>query len=227
MPKYCPQCGQVYGEAARFCDQEGTELVSASHPTAEPPGRRRGWKAWVIGLGLLVAVLAGTFYAVTAYFSKNIAVTFESFAVPQKARDGANDVSGLVDRAKGVARALSGTGDLIARVRVKNSTALSGRITAASYTIFLNDEEVGQGTWAAPEGEAVALDSSGEAVFDLPMRLHPGNALSGALDGVTGEGFSFKIKGDLTLSVMVAHFRVPFTVNHIQVAIPAAGVRDL
>ncbi|MEN3331209.1 MAG: hypothetical protein V7641_574 [Blastocatellia bacterium] len=226
MPKYCPQCGQVYSEAARFCDQEGTELVPASGPTTAMSSRRGGWKVWVITLGLLAVILGGTFYAIVTYFSRNMTVTFEGFAIPQKAKEDANGSPGLIDRAKGVARAFTGTGDVIARVRVKNSTALSGRITSARYKIFLNDQEVGQGTWAAPESGAIALDSGGEAAFDLPMRFSPGNALAGAIDAITGEGMSFKIEGDLSVSIAIISFRVPFTVRHVQVAVPASEVQD-
>lgn len=226
MPKYCAQCGQTYSDVAKFCDQEGTELIPMGRPTTAIPDKRRGWKVWAITLGLLTVFMGGAFYAVPAYFSRNIAITFESFAVPQKAQEDPNVVPGLINRAKGMARALTGTGDLVARVRVKNSTALSGRVTAADYTIFLNEQAVGQGTWAAPDATAVVLDSGGEAVFDLPMRLNPGNALAGALDGVTGAGFSLKIEGHLAVSMTVISFRVPFTVKHIQMAIPASEIRD-
>jgi len=186
-----------------------------------PPSKSKsGWKIlaalFVVGaLAVGVAVVA-----FPPYVRGEVTFTLEKVSLPERKADPGGVISGAVSGFVGdvtaAARAITGTGDVIARVRVKNGMPLSGAVTAAHYVMVINDKEVGHGDWNAG-ASSVALPSGGEAVLELPFQLDTKNLAAGALDALTGQPMAVKLNGEATVTAMGASVNAPFSLSPAEV----------
>ena len=94
-----------------------------------------------------------------------VEVTVEDISIARQDEGDSNGVGSIIDKVKGAAKAAMGKGDLTARLNVKNKTALSVYITAARYSIFMGDKEIGKGNWTATEGAPAPAPSNTTAVL--------------------------------------------------------------
>ncbi len=172
-------------------------------------------------IGCVVVALVAAFFAVSHYMRGGVEVTVEDISIARQ--DGA-DESGLgriLDKVKGAAKAVMGKGDLTARLNVKNNTAISVYITAARYSIFMGDKEIGKGNWTATEGAPAAFPSHADVALDLPLRLDGSSVLAGVIESLEveslkGRDASFRVEGDITVSLAFYNITVPFKAGYTQ-----------
>jgi hypothetical protein len=210
MSKRCPQCQQLYAENARFCDVDGTPLVALE--TRVLPAARRPW----LWLGLGLALLLGAPFAAHQLYQRHLrahfTVTLENVFL-------ATESAGLLGRALTLAQAVAGDANLVARVKLDNSTLFSGAIISARYALSLGERQLGQGTWMAPQP---APFQPGQSLgLDLPFRLDSRQTVGGLLDRVsgqltgqlTGPSGPLRMQGELVVRVWGFDFPVPFDVT--------------
>ncbi len=216
MPKYCPACGLAYSDTAMYCDQEGEELVFKESPAA-PRRRYALWKILLPVIVLLVIALFGGFFYLKSQVHNHINLTFQSFSIPQQGGGNSGETPGIIDRAVGVVRSVTGTGDIIAQVKVRNDTPWQGNLLAADYLIYLNDKEIGRGQWKAPNGSVVVIRGGEDISLNLPVQLQPGAGISGGIDTLLGKEPAIRMEGKMSLSVTFFEFEVPFKLSKLEV----------
>ncbi len=221
MPKQCPTCRRIHADHVQFCDMDATPLRSletnvAPAPPAMPPapaGRaRRRWIQLSIGLVLLAAAAVGAHQLYSQHLKTHFAVTLENVFLTAES-------AGLLERALTLAQVATGNANLVARVRLDNSTIFSGTITAARYSLRTGERELGQGVWTAPQ--PIPFQPGQQVSLDLPFRLDSRGALGSLFDQISGqlngqwagrEG-PLRMQGELTVRVWGLDFPIPFDVS--------------
>jgi LEA14-like dessication related protein len=180
--------------------------------------RKRGWKL-LAGLLVLVAVAAGLVaLAFPGYLRGEVTFTLEKVSLPERKPDSGGVLAGIIGDVSAAAKAITGTGSVIARVRVRNGMPLSGAVTAAHYVIVINEKEVGHGNWDAG-GSSIALPSGEEAVLELPFELDTKTLAGSALDVLTGQPMAVKLKGEATITVVGVSVNAPFSLSPMEVKV--------
>lgn len=220
MPKQCPQCLQVYGDHAKFCDRDGAILDAAS-PEADPLATRIGSRRhrarrrlpWIIiaaALLAVVAVAAPGYLWLRGNLQSRVAVSLEGITLTGGASPAQGDERpSLLGRIVDLAKVAAGSRDLAARVKIANSTIFSGAIKSATYTIMAGDGEIGRGSW---DSSALPLKFKAGEEFnlDLPFRLDGGNVAASALDALSGQPTPVEMRGEMGVEVFAITFIIPF-----------------
>lgn len=174
-----------------------------------------------IMISCIVVALVAAFFAVNYYMRGGVEVTVEDISIARQDRTDANgtDSSGvgqILDKVKGAAKAVMGKGDLTARLNVRNNTALSVYITAARYSVFMGDKEIGRGNWTATEGAPAVFPSHENVSLDLPLRLDGSSVLASVIESLGSHDASFRVEGDITVSLAFYNITVPFKSGYAQ-----------
>ena len=174
----------------------------------------------LLAIGCVVVALVAAAFALSHYMRGGVEVTLEDISIAR--RDGADSsgVGKILDKVKGAAKAVMGKGDLTARLNVKNNTAFSVYITAARYSIFMGDKEIGKGNWTATEGAPAAFPSHEGVALELPLRLDGPSILASVIEALEGRDASFRVEGDMTISLAFYNITVPFKTNYTQIELP-------
>ena len=174
----------------------------------------------LIVIGCVVFALAATFFALSYYMRGGVEVTVEDISIARQDGADSSAVGQILDKVKGAAKAVIGKGDLTARLSVRNNTALSVYITAARYSVFMGDKEIGKGNWTATEGAPAAFPSHEDVALDLPLRLDGSSVLASVIESLKGRDASFRVEGEITVSLAVYSITVPFKASYAQVELP-------
>ena len=167
-------------------------------------------------IGCVVAALVAAAFAARYYMRGGVEVTVEDISIARQ--DGADPsaLGQILDKVKGATKAVTGKGDLTARLNVKNNTSLSVYITDARYSIFMGDKEIGKGNWTATEGAPAAFPSHTDVALDLPLRLDGSSVLASAIESLGGRDASFRVEGDITVSLAFYKITIPFKAGYAQ-----------
>lgn len=171
-------------------------------------------------IGCLVVALAASPFVLSRYLRGGVDVTVEDISIARQDGADSKGLGQILDKLKGAAKAVVGKGDLTARLNVKNNTSLSVYITAARYTIFMGDKEIGKGAWAATEGAPAAFPSHTNVALELPLRLDGSSVLASVIETLGGKDASFRVEGDISVSLALYDITVPFKADYAQVALP-------
>ena len=174
----------------------------------------------LIVIGSVVVALVAAVFALSYYMRGGVEVTVENISIAQQDGAESGGVGKILDKVKGAAKAVMGKGDLTARLNVKNNTALSVYITAARYSIFMGDTEIGKGNWTATEGAPAAFPSHTGVALELPLRLDGSSVLASVMESLGGKDASFRVEGDITVSLAVYNITVPFKASYAQAELP-------
>ncbi|MGH9765169.1 MAG: LEA type 2 family protein [Blastocatellia bacterium] len=179
--------------------------------------RRRRWKLWAGLLVFAALAVVGALYFIPGYLRSGVTFTLESVSLPEPEAN-----SSLLPRIIGevttAAKAVTGTGDVLARVRVRNAMPFSSSVSSARYVVLINEKEAGRGSWA-PKDSSIALPSGQEVVLDLPFQIDPQSVAGSTFDALRGKPLAFKLKGEATISVMGLSFNAPFYLSPMQVSV--------
>ena len=170
----------------------------------------------LIVIGCVVVALVAAVFAVRYYMRGGVEVTVEDISIARQDGADSSGVGQILDKVKGAAKAVMGKGDLTARLNVKNNTALSVYITAARYSIFMGDKEIGKGNWTATEGAPAAFPSHTDVALELPLRLDGSSVLASVIESLGGRDASFRVEGDITVSLAFYNITVPFKAGYAQ-----------
>lgn len=218
MSKQCPQCGQVYDDQERYCHQEGAALV-ASPSTVAPRRATTRWAKWALVVGMIAIALLGVFFGLRAYMRGGVTVAVESITVTEQDSD-ANAGTKTLERIVGAAKALFDKGDLIARLRVRNDTAIPVTIISARYTFSLSDREIGNGAWEPTEGAPARLPARQSIALDLPFQLESKNLILSVITALTHKETALRVEGVVTVALLSYHVTVPFKALYTQADLP-------
>ena len=218
MPKQCPQCGKVYDDQASYCHREGAELVAVPQAVAPRPAARR-WVKWAVVAGVIVVAILGAFFGLRAYLRGGVTVIVENIAVAEQEGSQSEDAK-IKDRIVGALKAIFGNSDLLARLRVRNDTAIPVTIISARYTLSLSDREIGSGNWAATEGAPANLPAHGSVALDLPFQLEGKSLLLGVVEALTRTDTALRVDGVVTVALWSYRVNVPFKANYTQASLP-------
>jgi LEA14-like dessication related protein len=172
-------------------------------------------------IGCVVIAVVAAFFGLGVYMRSNVEVTVEDISI--SADSGGADsgaVGKVLDKITGAAKAVMGKGDLTARLKVKNDTALSAHITSARYWILMGDKEIGRGNWTATEGAPAAFRSREAITLELPFRLDSRSVLASVVESLGGKDLPFRVEGDITISLPLYNVTVPFKASYIKVELP-------
>lgn len=174
----------------------------------------------LLAIGCVVVALVAAMFALSHYLRGGVNVTVEDISIAR--HDGADSsiVGSILDKVKGAAKAVVGQGDLTARLNVKNNTSLSVNITAARYSVFMGDKEIGKGYWVATEGAPAEFPSHKDVALELPLRLDGPSVLASVMESLKVREASFRVEGDLTVSLAFYHITVPFNSSYTQLELP-------
>jgi LEA14-like dessication related protein len=190
-------------------------------PTAQTP--RSFWRRWkpllFAALALGVA-LAASILALGAYMRGGVEVAVVDISIARQDSANAGAAGKVFESIVGAAKAAMGKGDVLARLKVRNNTSLSVYITAARYSVFIGDNEIGKGSWVATEGAPAAFRSREDVTLDLPIRLDNRSAFASLVESLQGKDASFRVEGDLTMSLALYSVTVPFKADYIQIDLP-------
>jgi LEA14-like dessication related protein len=218
MPNQCPQCGQVYDEQVHDCHQEGAEFI-ASAPDGAPRRTATRWKKWALVVGVIAFAMLATFFGLHAYMRGGVTITVESITVAEQDSN-ASEGAKAIERIVGAAKALFGKSDLVARLRVRNDTAIPVTIISARYTISLSDREIGNGIWEATEGAPARLPARQSIALDLPFQLEGRSLIVSVIEALTHKETALRVDGMVTISLLSYHVTVPFKASYTQADLP-------
>jgi len=218
MPNQCPQCGQVYDEQVHDCHQEGAEPV-ASPPGVAPRRATRRWKQWALVIGVIAFAMLAALFGLRSYMRGGVTITVENIAVAEQDSN-ASEGAKAMERIAGAAKALFGKGDLVARLRVRNDTAIPLAIISARYTISLSDREIGNGAWEATEGAPARLPARQSIALDLPFQLEGKSLILSVIEALTHKETALRVDGVVTVSLLSYHVTVPFKASYTQADLP-------
>lgn len=239
MPKQCPQCLQIYGAHVKYCDRDGVTLIDSDalttpsitlpdkDPLATAPittvpmtdpiytklGARRPRKLrpsklrWIIvasALFVIAAVSTAGYFWLRDYLQSRVSMSLQGVTLSS----GGERLS-LFGRVVDLAKVAVGGSDLLAHVKINNSTAFSGALESATYTVMAGDKELGRGVWIP--GDPPVNFNAGEGFdLDLPFRLDSRNTIAGLLDAVSGQPIPVELRGEMGVRVFAITFTIPF-----------------
>ncbi len=221
MPKQCPQCFQVYGDNAQFCNNDGTALPSPaddSSPVVKPNSKRRRSRRRQIMIPLTLAAIAIAlgvgYYFYQRHLQSRVTVVLEEIRMPEDAQSAPDrEKSGALGRVtRGIldaARIAAGAGDLIAQVKIENTASFPGSISSANYTLLSSDKELGRGAWSPSDGPQ-KFSPKQEIFLDLPFRLDARNTATSVLDALAGRASPVRLRGEMKIDVFGITYTIPF-----------------
>lgn len=240
MAKICPVCRRTYSDRATYCDEDGVNPVGIAraldNPPAEPatvaPDRaapvaggvcRRYAVLLCVAATLAVLGACGGRYACKRYLQNGIEVMLTDISLPSGAKvSELENNPGILERVTsgviGAARAITGGGDLITHVAVKNRTSCSGNLVSARYAVISGGAEIGRGEWQ-PEGGPLEFQSGRDLALDLPLRLNAENTMASAVNALIGKSAAIKVSGDVTVKLWFGDITVPFTVQRLGIKV--------
>ncbi len=170
--------------------------------------------------GCVALALIAAVFALSYYMRGGVEVAVEDISIARQDGEDSSGVGKILDKLKGAAKAAIGKGDLTARLSVRNNTALSVYITAARYSVFMGDKEIGKGNWTATEGAPAAFPSHEDVALELPLRLDSGSVIASIIESLQGRDASFRVEGELTISLALYNITVPFKASYAQPEVP-------
>lgn len=171
--------------------------------------------------GCVVVALVAAFFGLGVYMRSGVEVTVEDISIARQDGSDSGAVGKVLDTITGAAKAVMGKGDLTARLKVKNDTALSVYITSARYWIFVGDKEIGKGNWTATEGAPAAFRSREDITLELPLRLDSRSVLASIVESLGGKDLPLRVEGDITVSLPIYDITVPFKASYTKVESPS------
>lgn len=164
----------------------------------------------LLAVGCVIVALVAAYFALIHYMRGGVEVTVENISIERQDEAESNGVGRILDKVKGAAKAVMGKGDLTVRLNVKNNRSLSVYITAARYSIFMGDKEIGKGDWTATEGAPAAFPSHTDVALELPLRLDGSSVLESVMASIKGRDATFRVEGEITVSLALYKITIPF-----------------
>lgn len=220
MSKYCPKCARQYPDDRIFCDLDGAELSRASAINHAAQKHRNRWKILLVATVAVAVIAVTTFFALGAYMRGGVEVTVEDISIAQKDSANSSITGKVIEKITGATKAVFGKGDLVARLKVRNNTSLSVCITAAQYSIFLGEKEIGKGQWVAIDGAPAAFRAREDLSLELPFRLDSQSLLASVIESLGGKDSPLHVEGEMTLQLAVFSVTVPFKTDYAQAESP-------
>jgi hypothetical protein len=224
MPKQCPQCLQIYGTQVKFCSRDGAVLIDADAITqpatssvtdqlATRIGATPRKLRWIVIVVVLCVVAVGAtagYLWLRDHLQSRVGVSLEGISLSSRTSPGqGSERPSLLGRIVDLAKVAIGSSDLAARVKINNSTAFSGALKSATYTIVAGDKELGRGVWNSG-GLPLKFNAGEQFDLDLPFRLDGRNTVGSLLDAVTGKPIPLELRGEMDVQVYAMTFTIPF-----------------
>jgi hypothetical protein len=218
----------------KYCDRDGVTLIDSDalttpsitlpdkDPLATSPittvpmtdpiytklgARRSGKLRWIIiasALFIIAAVSTAGYFRLRDYLQSRVSVSLQGMTLSS-----GGERSSLFGRVVDLAKVAVGGSDLLAHVKINNSTAFSGALESATYTVMAGDKELGRGVWIP--GDPPVQFNAGEGFdLDLPFRLDSRNTVAGLLDAVSGQPIPVELRGEMGVRVFAITFTIPF-----------------
>lgn len=222
MEKRCPLCGDRYPASARYCDQDGTELVGAA--VGRPRAPRR---LMIAGLALVVVLIAaGTLpFLLEHWVTLKIDVELEDVRFGEVGTAGAvpeDGPLGLLDRALDLADQVLGPRELILDLKVDNRTLLPVTVRSLRYVVSIAGEPVAEGVWTPEGDDGGSLLSRRETGIEIAVVPDELGSLGIASDLLVGEVPQVEVSGEVAIAFLGGTFEVPFEVDRLEVELVPA-----
>jgi hypothetical protein len=84
----------------------------------------------------------------------------------------------------------------------------------------MGDKEIGKGIWTATEGAPAAFPSHENVALELPLRLDSSSVIASVIESLGGHDASFRVEGEITVSLALYNITVPFKASYAQPEVP-------